>query len=230
MPMPPEPSRCERRGPMEGTSTRAEIEAFLSRQTPKELGMSRNILADLPRRRANGERVGHHLGLLGASDGDRGRLAPGQGGRSAGPDRGHLQPGEPGGRLHRHDPRGLPRLRRGDRRQGRLRPRRPDPRRRSSRAEPVEAPAARRGVCARPHHGGGIRAGRLHQDPPRHQHGVRRRERRASRRTSPPSVPPSSRPPPRRPSTSMRSRRRSTSSAPRCRSRAARWRRWTICR
>ena len=48
----------QRRGPMEGTSTHAEIEAFLSRQTPKELSMSSSILADLPRRHASGERVG----------------------------------------------------------------------------------------------------------------------------------------------------------------------------
>ena len=114
--------------------------------------MSSNILADLPQRHASGERVGltsvcsAHPFVIEAAL---------RQGKEDGPraDRGHLQPGEPGGRLHRHDPVRLPGLRRGDRRQGRVRARGSDPRRRSSWAEPVEAPAAGRGPRARPHHG-----------------------------------------------------------------------------
>ena len=62
--------------------------------------------------RAAAPGAGHHLGLLGASAGDRGGAAAGASRRAAGADRGHLQPGQPGGRLHRHDAGRLPRLRR----------------------------------------------------------------------------------------------------------------------
>ena len=67
--------------------------------------------------------------------------------RTARPDRGDLQPGQPGGRLHRHDAGGLPRLRRGDCGAGRVRSLPHHPRGRSSRPQSLEAPARRTRPC-----------------------------------------------------------------------------------
>ena len=99
-------ARRPRRGPMEGTSTRAEIDAFLA------VARRHDCLRGQPRAAPRAaRRAGRHsLGLLGPPLGDRGRAAP----RASWPgaDRGDLQPGEPGGRLHRHDPGGVPPFRR----------------------------------------------------------------------------------------------------------------------
>ena len=180
---------CQRRGSARRRAQGADggdvhpgrARAFPEPSDPEGVRMSSNILADLPRRHASGDRVGltsvcsaHPLVIeaalrLGKEDGTAVLI-----------EATCNQVNQEGGYTGM-TPAGLPRLRRGHRRQGGVRARGSDPRRRSSRAESVEAPAAGRGAGARPHDGGGLRAGRLHQDPPRHQHGLRRRERRPCR-------------------------------------------------
>ena len=202
-----------RRGPMEGTSTEAELAAFLA--VPP---MTR-LLAGLPARHARGEPAGiasvcsaHPLVIEAA-------LRLGTAGRRPGADRGDLQPGEPGGRLHRDDPGRLPRFRRDDRRTRRL----PARRARSSAAtisartrgntsppptpSPAPAPWSRPTSAPAFPRSTSTPAWAAPASPP------------PCRTPSPPNAPPTSprrpRPPPTAPN------RRSTSSAPRSRSPAA---------
>ncbi len=124
----------------------------------------------------------HHLGLFGPPDGHRSGSAPRCLGSQPGADRGDLQPGQPGRRLHRNDPGRLPRLRRGHRRPRRLPPRPADPRRRPPRSQSVEVALLPTTRWPRPAPWSPLCRRRLHQAPPRHQHGVRRRARRPARR------------------------------------------------
>ena len=97
------------------------------------------------------------------------------------------------------------------RRPGRLSARPPDPRRRPSRPESVEAPAAaeapwrRRSTMV-----DAYAERRLHQDPSRHQHGLRRRAARSSPTRRSPLAPRHSRQSPRPLSNALAAKNRST--------------------
>ena len=143
--------------------------------------MSTLRIADLPRLRREGRRAGitsvctaHPLAIEAA-------LISGAGRRHAGADRGHLQPGQPGRRLHRHDAGAVPRLGAGHRGARRLFRKRPDPRRRPSRAEPLEgAPGRGRDGQGRGHDRG-LCGGGVLEAPSRLLDGLRWRTRGARR-------------------------------------------------
>ena len=116
-----------------------------------------------------------NIRLFRSSARHRGCAPPWRGAAAAGAHRSDLQSGQPRRRLHRYDAGELPHLRRGNRRPRGFRTQRPCPWRRPPRSQSVEGVAGRGGAWPRRGDDRCLCPRRLHQDPSRRQHELRRR-------------------------------------------------------